>query len=59
MTIEVQHILYAESPKDAAAIMDNAISGGADEVKAVWDSTAKVYRIEYRTEDWDNENDAM
>lgn len=59
MQIEVQHILYAESPTDAAAIMDNAIAGGAEEVKAVWDKQAQVYKIEYRTEDWDNENDAM
>ena len=49
MTIEVHHVLYAESPKDAAAIMDNAIAGGADEVRAEWDKDAKVYKVEYTT----------
>ena len=57
MTIEVQHVLYAESPTDAAAIMDNAIAGGADEVKTVWDKQSKVYKVEYRTEDKDGETD--
>ena len=49
MTVEIEHVFYAEDAISAAAIMDNAIAGGADEVKAVWDKTAKVYKVEYMT----------
>lgn len=55
MTIEVQHVLYAESPKDAAAIMDNAIAGGADEVRAEWMQREQVYRVEYTTPEEDEQ----
>ena len=46
----VQHIFYAEDALSAARIMDNAISAGADEVRAELDKDAGVYKVEYRTE---------
>ena len=48
--VELQHVFYAEDALSAARIMDNAISAGADEVRAAWDKDAGVYKVEYRTE---------
>ena len=47
--VKVQHIFYAEDAILAAQIMDNARSAGADEVRAIWDKHAGVYRVEYQT----------
>lgn len=49
MTVEIEHVFYAEDAISAAAIMDNAIAGGADEVRAEWDKDAKVYKVEFTT----------
>lgn len=49
--VEVEHVFYAETSAGAAAIMDNAIASGAEEVRAVWDKDAGVYRVEYKTDD--------
>lgn len=53
--IEVKHVLYADTSTGAAAIMENAIAHGADEVRAVWDDKAQVYRVEYKTEGEDEQ----
>lgn len=49
MTVEIEHVFYAEDAISAAAIMDNAIAGGADEVRAEWMQREQVYRVEYTT----------
>lgn len=51
MTVEIEHVFFADTSTGAAAIMENAIAHGADEVRAVWDDKAHVYRVEYKTDD--------
>lgn len=51
--VELQHVFYAEDVHAAAAIMDNARSSGADEIKATLDRKNNVWKVEYRTEDKD------
>lgn len=50
MTIEVQHVLYADNVKDAAAIMDNVIKAGVNEIRATLERDTNVWRVEYKTE---------
>ena len=49
MTVEIEHVFYAEDAISAAAIMDNARMSGADEVRAEWMQKENVYRVEYTT----------
>lgn len=53
MTVEIEHVFYAEDAISAAAIMDNARMSGADEVKAEWMQRERVYRVEYTTPEED------
>ena len=48
MTVEVEHVLYADDVQAAAAIMDNARQSGADEIRATLDKRNNVWRVEYK-----------
>lgn len=48
--IEVKHVFYAETLDGAVRIMENALSCGVTEVRAVWLPKERLYRVEYKTE---------
>ena len=56
--VYMYHILYAEGVQEVAAVMENVIANGVDEVKATLVNDS-LYKIEYKLPREDKESGAQ